>query len=417
MYDVIIVGARCSGAATALCLASRGLRVLAIDRARFPSDAIGGHCIWPRGLRKLQKWGILPQLQNSALPKITTCRMNFSGGVQLSACFPADAPVPFAMGPRRFTLDHLLVQAARRAGAEIREQCPMVGLLWRGDVVVGVHGQTRSGAVWRERASVVVGADGIHSRVARLVNAARYRTIPGMTCNFYTYWADVALPDLEMTVRPDLVVTSFPTNDGKVAISCIRPADAFHEFRGNIEQHYLHCLHRLPHLWQHLRSGRRMERFRGVGPAASYFRRSFGPGWALVGDAGYYKDPVTGSGISDAFRDAEDLADSIADGLCSSRPLNSYLAAYERRRSRHSLAHYWLTYLASTMDARELELLVRSAFHKNSRDENDLLLRIFTGETPLYRYILNLRLPRLLGLRGSMLFIKETYQSIKCLRT
>jgi 2-polyprenyl-6-methoxyphenol hydroxylase-like FAD-dependent oxidoreductase len=114
--------------------------------------------------------------------------------------------------------------------------------------------------------------------------------------------------------------------------------------RADIEGGFLEAAALAPSLAERMRTGRRAERFFGTGDLPFFFRRPHGPGWALVGDAGAHKDPITAQGISDAFRDAELLAEAVDDGLGGRRPLDEALAEYERRRNEAALPLYEFTH-------------------------------------------------------------------------
>jgi flavin-dependent dehydrogenase len=198
-----------------------------------------------------------------------------------------------------------------------------------GKRVTGIQGHATGGATVREEARIVVGADGLHSRVARRVEAAAYDVQPVCTCAYYAYWRDVPLHGAELYDRPERMIFTGPTNDGLTLVIVYWPVAAFHEVRTDIERHFLAALDLAPGLAERVRSGRRAEPFRGTADLPNFYRRPHGPGWALVGDAGYHKDPITAQGITDAFRDAELLATAIDEGLAGRRPLAEALSTYD----------------------------------------------------------------------------------------
>src|SRR2546429_5845149 len=205
--------------------------------------------------------------------------------------------------------------------------------------VTGIRGREKGGPAVTEQARLVIGADGKHSLVAKAVGARAYRTRPPRSIAFYTYWADVPVRDGspagtgEIYGRPGCAVGAWPTNDGLLVTYLAWPAARFEEFRRDVEGNVLRSFDAVG-LAERIRAGRRAERFRGTPDLPSYLRQPYGPGWALVGDAGLLLDPITGQGISYAFRDAELLADAVADGLGGSRPLAEALARYHRARDR-----------------------------------------------------------------------------------
>jgi flavin-dependent dehydrogenase len=229
-------------------------------------------------------------------------------------------------------LDAILVQAAVEAGAELRERVVVEDLLWDDGRVVGVRGRS-NGTPFEERAGVVIGADGQHSLVARKVDAAVQQSTPALTFGYYTYWADVPMTGLELYHRHEAgrVIIGFPTNDGLSLLAVQAPIDEYPSFRTDIEGAYLRSLDLVDGLAARVQAGRRAERFQGTADLPNFIRVAAGPGWALVGDAGYHRDPLLAHGISDAFRDAEDLAESVDGALTGACPQDDALSGYEQR--------------------------------------------------------------------------------------
>src|SRR4030095_5773689 len=194
-----------------------------------------------------------------------------------------------------------------------------------------------------ETARLVIGADGLHSIVARQVRAQQYGTKRALACWDYTYWTRGAVARAEYYPRPGRTFGIIPTNDGRACVPVGWTRDEFPEFRADIDGNYLKtpALARDPAV--RVRPGTRAERFYGTADVPNYFRTPYGPGWALVGDAGYHKDPITAQGISDAFRGAELLAEAIDDGFSGRRPLEEALGDYQRRRDGEVQAMYEFT--------------------------------------------------------------------------
>ena len=159
MYDVIVVGARCAGAPTAMLLARRGYRVLLADRATFPSDTLSTHFIKPPGVAMLRRWGLLDQVIASGCPPVPRFRFDY-GPVVLAGSPPPLGGGAESYAPRRTILDTILVEAAAQAGAEVRPAFTVDGMLTEDQAVVGIRGHARGGAAVTERARLVVGADG-----------------------------------------------------------------------------------------------------------------------------------------------------------------------------------------------------------------------------------------------------------------
>jgi 2-polyprenyl-6-methoxyphenol hydroxylase-like FAD-dependent oxidoreductase len=161
-----------------------------------------------------------------------------------------------------------------------------------------------------------------------------YNTAPSGTCGYYTYWDGVPIDSLEFYTRPNRTIVAFPTNDQQAAIFVEWTHGEFHTFRADLERNFVQTLEEIaPNLAERVRGGSRAHRFMGSGDMPNFFRKPYGPGWALVGDAGFHKDPITAQGITDAFRDAEFLAAAIDCGLSGRQPLIEALAGYEQQRN------------------------------------------------------------------------------------
>jgi flavin-dependent dehydrogenase len=342
MYDVIVVGTRVAGASVAMLLARQGLKVLAVDRAHFPSDTLSTHQVQVPGAARLARWGLLERLEACGTP--ATRRVRFDAGpVVLAGCWPPLEGVDALYSPRRTILDKLLVDAARTAGAEVRERFSMEEVLFDRDRVVGIRGREHQGVSVRESARLVIGADGRRSAVARAVHAEAYHVKPALSIAYYTYWSDVPMAFGEMYSRDRRVIGAWPTNDGLVMTYVAAPAEEFAAFRADPEGSLLRSLNVAGDLGERVRSGVRAERVYGTAELPNRFHLAHGPGWALVGDAGLVMDPITGQGIADAFRDAELLADAIAAGLGGGRPLEEALAEYMAHRDAESLPMFEFT--------------------------------------------------------------------------
>jgi flavin-dependent dehydrogenase len=331
MYDVIIVGARVAGSSLARLLAKRGARILLVDRARFPSDTLNGHYIQAAGTRYLARWGLLDRVLADAAAPVRRHRLQF-GAVELEGtlAWPGGEPA-LGLAPRRHRLDALLLAAAAEEGVEVREACPVLELVREGDRVVGIR--ARSG---EEYATVVVGADGFRSTVASEVGAPMYADLPSRGCGYYSHWAGLPTDALEFFLLPGRFALAFPTDDGLTCVYVGWTADYFPTVRANVEREFLTALELWPELADRTHMAKRVEPFRGTADLPMFLRQPWGPGWALVGDAGCRVDPITGQGITDAFRDAELLA-----GALSSEGGN--LADYQHQRDAAVLPLYRFT--------------------------------------------------------------------------
>src|SRR5262249_21209650 len=204
--------------------------------------------------------------------------------------------------PRRTVLDKILVDAAREAGAEVRERFTVEDVVVEDGVVVGIRGHAEGGATVVERATVVIGADGRNSLVARAVHPDEYLTKPMLQWSYYTYWSGLPVGGMETVIRPDRGWAAIPTNDDLTMLVIGWPYAEASAYKADVEANYLKTLDLVPEIAERVRTATRVERFAG-GAVTNFFRTPFGPGWVLIGDAGYNKDPITAQGISDAFRD------------------------------------------------------------------------------------------------------------------
>jgi flavin-dependent dehydrogenase len=234
--------------------------------------------------------------------------------------------------PRRAVLDQILVEAAVEAGAELREGVRVERVLFDEGRAHGITCRGRGKEPITETARVVIGADGRGSLVARSVGAPMHHEQPTLTCGWRSYWSGVDVDGLEYYPREGRAVLAMPTNDGLVWISAGARREDFAGLRRRPEESYLDIIELAPRLAERMRGATREEGITGTGSEPNRLRRPYGPGWALVGDAGYAHDPTSGQGISDAFRDAELLAQALDEGFSGRRPLVQALADYERRR-------------------------------------------------------------------------------------
>lgn len=271
MYDVIVIGARCAGSPTAMLLARKGYRVLLVDRAFFPSDTISGHMIWQPGVEWLERWGLLGKVIASDCPPLSKVSMDL-GPFVLTGVFPPSARVKDCYCVRRTVLDKILVDAAVADGVELREGFSVVDILTDGGRVTGIRGHSKGGPSIDEKAGIVIGADGLHSLVARAAGAQEYNTKPSLTCWYYSYWSDIPTNGLEAYSRDRCMFLVAPTNHNLTLIAALWTHDQFHQIRADIERNYLRTLGQSSHLADRLRRGKREERLLGMADVPNFFR-------------------------------------------------------------------------------------------------------------------------------------------------
>lgn len=347
-YDAIIVGARCAGSPTAMLLARLGYRVLLVDRAHFPSDTVSTHVVQPLAAAALQRWGLLEHLKATGCPAVHTYAYDF-GPIKIAGC-PGTTDAPSAFCPRRTILDKLLVDAAVDAGVELREGFFVDDLLFDDGRVSGIKGHAQAGTPAAEAATVVVGADGWHSVVADIVQPPRYHEKPPLLATYYSYWSNLPVGDrFEIYIRPRRGFGTAATHDGLTLIVGGWPHSEFAANKHDIEGNFLKMIDLVPEFADRLRVAKREARFSGANPP-NYFRKPYGPGWVLVGDAGYIKDPITAQGINDAFRDAEQCAVALDHVFTGARTFDAAMADYQARRDEHVLPMYEFTCQLAAME-------------------------------------------------------------------
>jgi 2-polyprenyl-6-methoxyphenol hydroxylase-like FAD-dependent oxidoreductase len=378
-YDAIVVGGRCAGSPTAMLLARQGHRVLVVDRATFPSDTVSTHIVHPPGIASLKRWGLLDRLIATGCPPIDTYLFDF-GPFTISGS-PGTDEAPVAYGPRRTVLDKLLVDAAAEVGAEVREQFTVEDIVADGHGVTGVRGHGKGGATVVEHAKVVVGADGRHSLVAHAVQPEQYNEKPQLLAGYYTYWSGVPMKGrFENYIRPDRGFAAWPTNDDLTVVIAGWPFAEFEANKKDIEGNYFKTLELAPAFAERIRAGRQEARFVGTA-VANFFRKPYGPGWALVGDAGYNKDFITAHGIHDAFRDAELCAMALDETFSGARDFEAAMADYQTRRDQHVLPMYELTTQLATLEPPPPELQQLLGAIAGNQDAMNDFARVTAGVT------------------------------------
>jgi flavin-dependent dehydrogenase len=403
MYDAIVVGARCAGAPTAMLLARRGRRVLLVDRSTFPSDTVSGHAIQPAGVARLARWGLLDRLKATGVPAVRTMSFDF-GLVRLEGTPPPVAGVSEMYVPRRTILDALLVDAAAEAGVEVREGFAARELMVDDGRVVGLRGHDREGRSVEARASVVIGADGAHSFVARAVAASTYNVRPAETVAAYSYYRGVDVTGGELYVRPNRFFVAVPTHDDLVIVAqTISLCDA-PDYRDDIERAFTATLALAPALAERVAAGERVERYRFSRDTDNFFRTSHGPGWALVGDAGYHKDPITAQGMLDAFRDSELLAAAVDEGIEADSAarghtnLDASLAHYQQVRDSAVAGIYDFTcQLARVGEPPPPEMVELIAALPGNQPEVDRFFGIMAGSVTLDDFLSPQNVGRIVG--------------------
>jgi 2-polyprenyl-6-methoxyphenol hydroxylase-like FAD-dependent oxidoreductase len=335
-FDAIVVGARCAGAPLAIMLARAGIRVCVVDKAGFPSDTPSTHGIQPTGVQVLERLGVLDALLQVA-PPIRRARMVFDEGVAVVEDVVAIAGAP-VLSVRRITLDEILVNAAAEAGAEVRTQTAVTGLVMERGRVAGVT--TTKGEL---RAPLVIGADGTHSSVAKMVGAQEYCPASSGRLFMWAYYdGDLTNGEMWMGKLGDHAYLVLPSDGGLSLVGACPSIDRRDAARADREAVYETGVRAWPELHAGVEGARRQGPVHTMANMRGFFRPSAGPGWALVGDAGHFKDPTPGQGIADALRQTEKLAAAIerafGDGPAA---LDQSLRDWWRWRDEDAWEMYW----------------------------------------------------------------------------
>ena len=335
-YDVIVVGARVAGASTALLLSRLGHRVLMIDRAQMPSDTLSTHALLRTAVLQLERWGLLDAIRAAETPAVTDFVLGF-GATRIPVAMSGDFGVDALYAPRRPVLDSALQGAALASGVEFADQTSLVDVHRnRDDVVDGVvvrHAGRRTSI----SARMVIGADGVHSRLAKQVGARAYERHEPNNAVQYAYFTGIETHGYWFQFTPGFNAGLIPTNDGAACVFLGRPAERTGDWRRQPDRTFQRGLAQAgADLGERVAAATRVSPFRRTSGLPGLIRRPWGPGWALVGDAGYTMDPISAHGISSGLRDAELCARGVHHSLLDPARTTAAMWEYQRRRDRLS---------------------------------------------------------------------------------
>jgi 2-polyprenyl-6-methoxyphenol hydroxylase-like FAD-dependent oxidoreductase len=316
-----------------MLLARGGLRTLLLDQSAEGSDTLSTHALMRGGVLQLSRWGVLHEIIAAGTPPVRRVSFRY-GDEKLVVSVKPTHGVDALYAPRRTVLDPVLVRAAVKAGVEVHHRTAVTGLITHDGRVYGVHATTPDDRAVDLGAQLVIGADGIRSTVARYVDAPFTRVGTAASAATYGYWSDFDTDGYEWIFHPNACAGVIPTNDGQACVFVVATPERIG--RGGIPLINYTIADSEPALAQRLRMASAPRGARTWKGRPGYLRRAHGPGWALVGDAGYYKDPVSAHGLTDALRDAELLAVALLDGF-DDHALDDALEHYERTRDRLSI--------------------------------------------------------------------------------
>ncbi len=346
-FDVIVVGARCAGAAVAAMLAAAGRSVLVLDRARFPSDTLSTHAMFPSGLAELERIGAWPRIRDGIRPaRLSTVRITLGDGTDVTDSWEPVGGIDYGASIPRNLFDVELVANARERGADVRERCAVERVLWERGRVVGVAYRDAEGERREARAEVVVGADGRRSTVAAEVGAwAPYRGSRNGRGLVFRYMDDPLAGRLESRTMwqwrdGDSLAFAFPNPNGRIICLFMGDAAEVRVARRDPEGYWARKLAEHPGCAARLAGATNMTKLRSTDDTQAYWRASSGPGWALAGDAAHFKDPVTGQGMGDALRMGRTLGEALIPALGDRDETDRALRRWEHATARHCLHAY-----------------------------------------------------------------------------
>ena len=337
---MVIVGARLAGCAVAAPLARAGRRVVVLDRMGFPSDQLSTHALMPAGTSELAKLGALPRILELKPSRVRWVRMVVEGISALERLRPAEDGIDYGVCVPRDLQDVQLVEAAREQGADVRERCAVQSLRWRAGRVAGVRYRDGDGAEQELSCTLLVGADGRRSTVAALVGAwTPYRVSRNGRGLVFRYLEDPLAGGIEAETyyqwrEGDAFAFAFPSTPvGRLLVLFMGHRDEASDARTDPEGYWQSKLAEHPGLAARVAGTSAGTKLRSTGETPAFFRASSGPGWALAGDAGHFKDPVTGRACATRCSPGRTLAEHVLGGARRRRRRSTARLARGRRRA------------------------------------------------------------------------------------
>jgi flavin-dependent dehydrogenase len=396
--DVVVVGARCAGASAAMLFARAGRRVVVLERGQIGTDPVCTLYIQPPAMEQLRRWSLLDDVVALGAPELPTTTYCV-GGATVAGRARWPAGTPSARAPRRRDLDRVLAEAASAAGADLRVCSSFTGVVTEGGRVCGVRFTARGSDGRRVehqiRAPLVVGADGMRSALAATVGGGYLRKDATLTCAYYTFWEGMEATFGMYEGTPGWV-SSVPTSHGQVLVSAYFPQSRFGQVRTDALTAYHACVAEVaPSLHAMMHPGDHAEPLAGFGDQQNFIRQAWGPGWALIGDAGHHKDSLTARGIGDAFLQAELLTCRLADAD-GPEATDAGLTRFARERDVLLADSYRATLVVADPENRPSRARLLSAVADDS-ELTQTYLDTVAGIAPMSRLYTDDLLERLTG--------------------
>ena len=425
--DVVVVGSRLAGCAVAAPIARSGRKVIAIDRMTFPSDQLSTHLLTTTGVSEIAKMGALPRVLETNPTIVSKATFVCEGIPCTERLRPADDGTDFGLCVPRDLQDICLVEAAREQGAEIRENCVFEDLIWAGGRVAGIRYRDENGEAREVRATLTVGADGRRSNVAARAGAwTPYRMSKNGRGLVFRYMDDpkMGTKDAETFIvwrENKSMAFAFPSAPvGKLLVLFMGHRDEVSTARKDPEGYWQAKLDQHPSMKQRVSrvDADSLTKVRSTGDTPAFFRASSGPGWALAGDAGHFKDPVTGQGMRDAMWMGRTLAESVIPHLDDPAGVDQATRQWEADRDRHCLPAYHTANIDTRIETQSA--VMREIFRDAGRNEESDLSDIFTRHRTQQEIVGPRRMTRALALaliRGDQPRGETISRSIRDLRT
>lgn len=349
-YDVVIVGARVGGSILAAFLGDAGHRVLLVDKGKFPSPTLSTHFFRGAGMISiLNRLGVLERVLELKPPLLIQQYYYMDGGVQ-PIIQPPQSPgeAGYCLSVRREPLDQILVErACLSPKVHLRTRTSLIHLVQNEGRVEGVQLKTPDGEQ-TVSARIVIGADGRHSTVAKLVQPTNEEASEGSRFILYCYVRNFhgvngSADGPEFSIMEDEIAYVFPSDSG---ITCIALSMNIKDYDGNRKstiQLFQDKIKRHKGIFERFEKANLEGNILFSRPETNYVRVPVGPGWAMVGDAGLHQDPWSGHGMDMASTHASFLAESLNKWFSNSLTESEALEEYHLRRNKHALATYRMT--------------------------------------------------------------------------
>lgn len=395
-YDAIVVGGSVSGAPTAMLLSRQGHKVLLVEKSVFPRDTNSTHFIWPRGMSYLNRWGLADHILESA-PHYQNMEISIEG-ISLVGSVPIEdlrdrfrtlhgddaGVIDYYCGPRRYFLDSYLLEAAKESGVEVREGVCFQDTLIEHGRVTGITAKNSDGESFSATAKIVIGADGRFSQFAKKVGARTkdYRELS--TFAYYGYFSGIERQELAIHKKGRLGTAIYPTQNNTQMVLVYGPTAWWDDFKQDLENNFMDVFRFCaPEIAKLVEKAHRTEKFKACGTMPAFQRESYGAGWALVGDAGSFKDQVTAMGITHSFRDAELITSFLHPALLGNVSLEKTLAEYQQVRAKDYQDYFDLVCYVAEMNSYSQDELKYYYSIRNDRPAVDRMISQFGDTLPV----------------------------------